>query len=92
MRGCQKRVIFLKNTGSHLFDEAYFIVSRACEDAQIVEGDMVCEANRIIDESLGIYGSGLKRGGVGRMLSFLFPFLLGILISTIGFIAFNGFI
>ena len=92
VRGCQKKVIFLKNTGSHLFDEAYFIVSRACEDARIVEGDMVCEANRIIDESLGIYGSGRKRGGAGRMLSFLFPFLLGVLISAMGFIAYNSLI
>ena len=52
MRGYQKKVIFLKDTGSHLFDEAYFVVSREGEAAHIEQSDMVFEANRIIKESL----------------------------------------
>ena len=47
MRGYQRKVIFLKDTGSHLFDEAYFVVSRKGEDAGIGKGDMILEANRI---------------------------------------------
>ena len=80
MRGCQKKVIFLKDTGSHLFDEAYFIVSQACEDACIGEGDMVFEANRIIEESLN-EGAVEKRRHSGA-LSFLLPFFLGALMSA----------
>lgn len=89
MRGCQKKVIFLKDTGSHLFDEAYFIVSQACEDACIGEGDMVFEANRIIEESLGIHSPGRGGGNFGRAITHLLPFLLGAFVTAIGFIAYN---
>ena len=82
MRGYQKRVIYLKNTGSSLFDEAYFIVSREGAEAGLGQGDMVCEANRIIDESLDGESSGGRRAMLRRVLGFLFPFLLGAVIST----------
>ncbi len=76
MKGYQKRVIYLKNTGSQIFDEALFFVKR--DGAKNTEyNDMVIEANRIIDESLGRAD---KRGrGKGRVISFLAPFLLGVL-------------
>ena len=52
LRGCQKKIILLKNTGSELFDEAYFILR---EDAPVrslpAEPDMIREANRILEES-----------------------------------------
>ena len=89
MRGCQKKVIFLKDTGSHLFDEAYFIVSRACEDACIREDDMVFEANRIIDESLGVHSPGRRGKTLERVITHLLPFLLGAFVTAIGFIAYN---
>ena len=82
MRGYQKKVIFLKNTGSHLFDEAYFVISREGESAVSNQFDMVLEANKIINESIGDNlqkGRGKERGFV----SFLLPFLLGILFSLI---------
>ena len=82
MRGYQKKVIFLKNTGSHLFDEAYFVMSREGESAASGQFDMVLEANKIINESLGDNvqrGRGKERG----FISFLLPFLLGILVSLI---------
>lgn len=50
MRGYQRKIIHLKNTGSYLFDEAYFVLSRDGEDLHIGEDDMVKEAGRIIDE------------------------------------------
>ena len=62
MRGCQKKVIYIKNTGSDVFEEAYFVVKEK-HDMYSFEGDFLTEANRIVDEiSLtGIkkrYGSG----------------------------------
>ena len=27
VRGCQKKIVYLKNTGSEVFDEAYFVVN-----------------------------------------------------------------
>ena len=48
MRGCQKRVIYLKNTGSRHFEEAYFVIrSGECTS----DKSMIDEANRIISEN-----------------------------------------
>ena len=52
MKGCQKRVIFLKNTGSEIFDEAYFIISRECEREKVGEDSLILEANRIVSASI----------------------------------------
>ena len=81
MRGYQKKVIFLKDTGSHLFDEAYFVVSRQGEAAHIEQSDMVFEANRIIKESLE--GKDLRLRGKDKRLfrGFVIPFFLGALIT-----------
>ena len=83
VRGYQKRVIYLKNTGSPLFDEAYFIVSREGEATGLVEGDMVYEANRIIDESLDGERVGGRRAVLRRVLGFALPFICGVVISTV---------
>jgi len=82
VRGYQKKVIFLKNTGSHYFDEAYFVMSSEGESAASNQFDMVLEANKIISESLGDSipeGRGKERG----FISFLLPFLLGIFVSLV---------
>jgi len=48
-RGCQKKIIVLKNTGSDMFDEAYFILREsAASCASITQDDMIAEANRIV--------------------------------------------
>ncbi len=82
MRGYQKKVIFLKNTGSHLFDEAYFVMSREGEVADIEQSDMVFEANRIIKESLKGNESRIGRERAREKRNFLIPFFLGALISS----------
>ncbi len=81
MRGYQKKVIFLKNTGSHLFDEAYFVMSREGEEAAVDQSDMVFEANRIINESIGGRESRIGRERGGKK-SFIIPFLIGALFSV----------
>ncbi len=83
MRGYQKKVIFLKDTGSHLFDEAYFVVSRKGEEAHIEQSDMVYEANRIIRESLLDRESRIKGKKKRRSLEFFLPFFLGAFITLI---------
>ena len=76
MRGYQRRVIYLKNTGSALFDEAYFVVKEN-GGARAQSGDMVSEATRIIKENSG---AKKKRPG-GRSfrewMLFFFGFLGG---------------
>ena len=49
VRGCQKKIIYLKNTGSDVFDEAYFIINDKALSSED-DVDMVKEANRILDE------------------------------------------
>ncbi|MBQ7343526.1 MAG: hypothetical protein IJW53_02035 [Clostridia bacterium] len=50
VRGCQKKIIYLKNTDSGVFDEAYFLVSDSALGKDMDERDMIEEANRILDE------------------------------------------
>lgn len=51
LKGCKKNVVYVKNTGSELFDEAYFIVSDAAVTKCKGESDMLREANKIISGS-----------------------------------------
>lgn len=80
MRGYQRRVIFLKNTGSALFEEAYFVM-RSEEMAEgKSEADMVSEATRIIEEN---FGKRKKRRKIPRLLTLLFSFLGGALLTFV---------
>ncbi len=81
MRGCEKKVIHLKNTGSPFFDEAIFIVSKEGEEVSVVEGDMVVEANRIIKESLNVKEKKILWRG-RKIVSFAIPFFLGAFVSA----------
>ena len=83
VRGYQKKVIFLKDTGSHLFDEAYFVVSRKGEEAHIEQSDMIYEANRIIKESLNDKELRIRGEGNKSKSGFFVPFFLGILITLL---------
>ena len=70
MRGYQKRVIFLKNTGSALFEEAYFVMRREEKTERRSEADMVAEADRIIEENFG-KKKRIKFGPLTLIMSFL---------------------
>lgn len=49
IKGCQKRIIHITNTGSPYFEEAYFILRRPERDIRATEDDMVREALRIAE-------------------------------------------
>ena len=83
MRGYQKKVIYLKDTGSHLFDEAYFVISRKGEEAHIEQSDMVFEANRIIRESLEDKDMQIRGEGNKSKRDFFVPFFIGAFISLL---------
>ena len=76
LKGCNKRVVYMKNTDSDMFEEAYFIV-RAKHTPHSSERDMVAEAERIIRES----ATEKKRGR--RRARTLFSYLMGILSATV---------
>ena len=84
MRGYQRKVIHIKKTGSYLFDEAYFIISREGEKTPVNEESMILEANRIIEDSIDV-GNKNKSSSVFLKLTVI-PFLVGALVSAALFI------
>ena len=85
LRGCQKKIVFLKNTGSKLFDEAYFvIIDKACQN-KICDSDMITEANRIIDECIADSDRMARRSIFSRigfsLKKGIIPFLFGVTVS-----------
>ena len=83
MRGCEKRVIYLKNTGSDLFDEAYFVVSRVGEISCPESFDMVSEANRIVEECIEDKTAARREEKVRKISGFILPFFLGTIFTTL---------
>ena len=80
MRGYQRRVIFLKNTGSALFEEAYFVMRSEEMTEGKTEADMVSEAGRIIEEN---FGKRKKSINISRLLTLIFSFMSGAILTLI---------
>ncbi len=49
IKGCKKKIIYLKNTDSDMFDEAYFVLRCESEGSRFADCDMVEEARRIAE-------------------------------------------
>jgi hypothetical protein len=80
MRGTQKRVVYLKNTGSKMFEEAYFIIrENISTDSSSSDSDLIKEASRIINEHSKIGCGFIKR----EMMTYAGAFIIGALISFI---------
>lgn len=73
MRGYQKRVIYLKNTGSRHFEEAYFILREDAVSGATPGADMIEEANRIIKENFDRE----RRGFISSKKWYIVAFLVG---------------
>ena len=88
VRGCQKKIIYLKNTDSKVFDEAYFIVKDNVKCDVMDECDMVEEANRILDNVISCRMSGekisrIKKTVKAKILPFVAGIFIGFLISLL---------
>ncbi len=79
MRGYQKRVIYIKNTGSDCFEEAYFVLKSDTGATVKTHEKMVDEANRIIKENFEYK----KRSPFRLIGPHISTFLLGAFISVI---------
>jgi hypothetical protein len=75
MKGTQKKMLLLKNTGSDIFEEAYFILRDSFRVINISESEMIKEANRIVNANLI---SGYFTGGKKKRLGSLQAFILGL--------------
>ena len=69
LKGYKRRVIVVKDTGSRMFDSAYFVLNEGVGEEGI--NDMVKEATRIIGEKSAHLGSAFFARG-------LFAFSLGL--------------
>ena len=49
LKGCQKKILQIKNPRSEWFEEAYFILKPSAKD--VVEDDIVREAERVLKET-----------------------------------------
>lgn len=79
MRGCRKSVVFLKNTGSEIFEEAYFVLRSDIEKKGCGRIDLIREANRIIDENSG----GRRRARIRRFIPYLLSFAIGVMFALV---------
>ena len=86
LKGSQKKIVRLQSAGSRLFDEAFFVLRD--DAAPPATGDMLAEANRILEESM------LPRRRARRpraFLSFLVHtacFLAGAIFASLFFLIF----
>ena len=60
LRGCEKRIYYMKNTGSAMFEEAYFILKNDLGNSTKSQS-LAEEADRIIGESCAVFSKKYKR-------------------------------
>lgn len=75
IKGAQKQMIVIRTADSRYFDEAYFVLRTEIKAHRGCKDDMLCEANRILEQS-GIESVQKKKKTKPRSLLL---FLLGIL-------------
>ncbi len=87
IKGINKNMIVVKNTGSRYFEEAHFIIKNGFSESS--ERDLVKEASRIVGNVLTETGKVSKprvkivKGLITFLLSFLSGAALGILLCII---------
>ena len=83
LKGCQKKVIFLKNTGNQIFEEAYFVIKPEFE--AVSEYEIISEATKIANSCGANEKRKKKRSKKGGFCFFLFSlgFFLGVAITYI---------
>lgn len=83
VRGTQKRIVYVKNTGGAVFEEAIFVVKDGKETG-LSDGDMLGEATRIIEEHAVRSGrrEEERRKNFPAWLFFLFGMLLSLAVSA----------
>ena len=80
LKGCQRRSVCLRARDSRLFEEVFFVLR---SDAHADGGDILAEANRILEENLQKKTSHPRRRLLGTSLAFLAGFATAALIALI---------
>jgi len=84
IKGCNKRVIVMKDTGNAMIEEAIFIIKPGTDKSFVGEDDIIKHANSILDKRAYDRFSGLSMNVVkpGRNKSFA-SFWSGMVIGAI---------
>ena len=78
VKGCQKKTIHIKDTGSRFYEEAYFVLRPGITDLSAPQGDMISEAVRIADESMdSTRAAGRRRSAARSVLTFVAGMIAG---------------
>ena len=83
VRTYHKKVIYIKNTGSPFFKEAYFIINEDKIMASANEEDIISEANRIVEEEVRrIKGKPIFEKPKGKIY-FAFGFFIALVVAVL---------
>lgn len=85
LRGTQKKILYVKSTGGTVFDEAFFVLKDGRED-EVSAGDIIGEANRIIEEHTA--RTGKKKERCEKTFPPFLLFLFGMCLSAALFFTF----
>lgn len=84
LKGCQKRIVFIKNTECDLFDEAYFILKNDVPYNEMND-DIVRKATAIINQNGFSQAKKKRKKPKKGLLLFLLGWLFSAILSTIIF-------
>ena len=79
LKGCQKKIIFLKDTGSDFFEEAYFVIKNEYEGMN--DSDIISEATKIANGICQEKNMKLKHKDGWKALFLSIGMLIGAIIS-----------
>lgn len=93
VKGCQRTMIHVKDTGSRFFEEAYFVLKSGasetfCDKGNIGE-NVLSEASKLADLCIGDRGNPKKKKGVKTVFLHIFLFLSGVGAGALGMYAFT---
>ncbi len=92
LKGCQRRIIMVRDTGSKYFDSAYFVIKHDLPENPR-ESDMLAEAHRMIDAceiketatakvAANVTASPAARQKISSTLVAIMLFLAGVSVAT----------
>ena len=91
LKGIERHMVVLKNTGSPLYEEAYFILNDEKTDNGILEADILAEANRIVAKEEKRFRGRPLLEGYGEKISFALGFVFSVAVTLTVFLIANNF-
>lgn len=79
IKGCQKKIIKVKDTGNKYFEEAYFIIKNECLGSDINQYSIIKDATDIVNDYITLVKPKRKRK---RLYKHLLCFIAGLLLGV----------